>query len=203
MTTVITLHPMPETEDLAAASGAPRPLTIQRIPVPADSPAGVPPLKMVPRRAPEPAPAPLPGGGDTARHWRSDPADDVRVDAIVRSVAQAGLEVLGGTRPLQQMARWLDPASFERLALRANLVRGRDAADSAASRGRNRSGAGTPSPDVRLHRQVRIRSARVCPVSEGVYEAAVVAQEQSRVRAVALRVELRRGLWKITALEIG
>jgi len=93
------------------------------------------------------------------------------------------LEVLAGVRPLQQLARWLDFEEFERLQLRTNLVRGR--------------GQG------RLHRNVRILRVRVCPVSEGVYEVAVAAAETDRVRAVALRLEQRRGLWKVTALEIG
>ncbi|WAP52738.1 Rv3235 family protein [Arthrobacter sp. ATA002] len=146
---------------------------------------------------------PVPARRSTPR-WQSDPEHDARVNAIARSVTQAALEVLGGTRPLQQMARWLDPASFERLQLRANLVRSRE---SGAARGPSgvRAGAGGRAPAVpeRLHRQVVIRCCRICPVSEGVCEASVVAAEQNRVRAAALRIELRRGLWKITALEIG
>ncbi len=198
MTTVITFPVQDEADELAAASGAPRPLTVHRIPVIGYAPAGAPPVKLRPRPAVQPAepePAPLPEHD----HWHSDPVDDARVDAIARSVTQAALEVLGGTRPLQQMVRWLDPDSFERLQLRANLVRGREAA--LAGR-RSRGGAPSPAP-LRLHRQVVIRCCRVCPVSEGVYEASVVAAEQNRVRAAALRIELRRGLWKITALEIG
>ncbi|MSR98209.1 hypothetical protein FYJ28_05155 [Arthrobacter sp. BL-252-APC-1A] len=93
------------------------------------------------------------------------------------------LEVLAGTRPLQQLARWMDFEEFERLQLRTNLVRGREGA--------------------RLHRNVRILRVRVCPVAPGVYETAVAAAETDRVRAVALRLELRRGLWKVAALEIG
>ncbi|MBO0909058.1 hypothetical protein KG104_13310 [Arthrobacter sunyaminii] len=141
-----------------------------------------------------PAPEPL-----EQQHWHSEPVDDARVDAIARSVTQAALEVLGGTRPLQQMVRWLDPESYERLQLRANLVRSREA----ALAGRRNTRGGTPAPaPLRLHRQVVIRCCRLCPVSEGVYEASVVAAEQNRVRAAALRIELRRGLWKITVLEI-
>lgn len=199
MTTVITL-PLPgAAEDLAAASGAPRPLTVHRT---RSSPAAAevaPPLTFRPRPAPEAPAAPAAGWGAAADrgfdHWHSDPEDDARVNAIARSVTQATLEVLGGTRPLQQLARWLDPPSYERLQLRANLVRGREQA--AADR------TGRPQAPVLLHRQVLIRCCRVCPVSEGVYEASVVAAEQDRVRAAALRVELRRGLWKVTALEIG
>lgn len=200
MTTVITFPVQDEADELAAASGAPRPLTVHRIPVTGYAPAGVPPVKLRPRPveplAGPPAPAPA---VPEQQHWHSDPVDDARVDAIARSVTQAALEVLGGTRPLQQMVRWLDPESFERLQLRANLVRTREAA--LAGR-RARGGTPTPAP-LRLHRQVVIRCCRICPVSEGVYEASVAAAEQNRVRAAALRIELRRGLWKITALEIG
>lgn len=208
MTTVITFPVQEAAEELAAASGAPRPLTVHRIPVTGYSAAGAPPVKHRPlRAAPEPlrqVPETGPGAPEPPR-WHSSPEDDARVNAIARSVTQAALEVLGGTRPLQQMARWLDPATFERLALRANLVRTREPGTAGSCSGSSHSGAGEKSPavPVRLHRQVVIRCCRICPVSEGVYEASVVAAEQSRVRAAALRIELRRGLWKITVLEIG
>lgn len=115
-----------------------------------------------------------------------------RISGIARSVAQGALEVLGGVRPLQQMARWLDPENYERLQLRADLVR---CIGSAAACG------GSP-PDSGV-RQVVVRSAHVCPISSGVYEASVVAFDRKRVRAVALRIEQRRGAWRVTALEIG
>lgn len=116
-----------------------------------------------------------------------------RISGIARSVAQGALEVLAGTRPLQQMGRWLDPENYERLQLRANLVRCISTAPN-VQRG---------SLPVATHRHVVVRSARVCPVSPGVYEASVVAFDQRRVRAVALRIEQRRGTWRVTALEIG
>ncbi|MCC3267179.1 Rv3235 family protein [Arthrobacter gengyunqii] len=200
MTTVITFPVQEDADELAAASGAPRPLTVHRIPVTGYAPLGAPPVKLRPRPTPQPADseaAAAPGASEQL-HWHSDPGDDARVDAIARSVTQAALEVLGGTRPLQQMVRWLDPVSFERLQLRANLVRSRNAAQN----GRRVPG-GTPAPaPLLLHRQVVIRCCRICPISEGVYEASVAAAEHNRVRAAALRIELRRGLWKITALEI-
>lgn len=208
MTTVITFPVQEAADELAAASGAPRPLTVHRIPVTGYSPAGAPPVKLRPRR-PAPADAGAAGtdaGAQEVPRWHSDPEDDARVDAIARSVTQAALEVLGGTRPLQQMARWLDPSSFERLQLRANLVRSRESAAArggSGAGGRSGTGRNAAARPVRLHRQVVIRCCRICPVSEGIYEATVVAAEQSRVRAAALRIELRRGLWKITALEIG
>lgn len=116
---------------------------------------------------------------------------DARISAIARSVSQGALEVLGGSRPLQQMARWLDPENYERLQLRTNLVR---------CVGATRAECGA---DTSAHRQVVVRSARVCPVGDGVYEASVVAFDRKRIRAVALRIEQRRGSWRVTALEIG
>lgn len=118
-----------------------------------------------------------------------------RIAGIARSVAQGALEVLGGSRPLQQMARWLDPENYERLQLRANLVR----CISSAPIKRGSHGQVHAS----THRHVVVRSARVCLVSPGIYEASVVAFDQKRVRAVALRIEQRRGMWRVTALEIG
>ena len=191
MAIVIDLPQPARSQELARASGAPRPL-------PRPAPAGIavlPPLQLLPAPVPEPIPQ-LPVPPPPALNWRSDPADDERVGMIARSVAQAALEVLAGTRPLQQLARWLGPENYERMQLRAALMMERRAA------GERRRAAARHAP-AREDRTVRIRSFRVCPVSEGVYEACVVAAEQARGRAVALRIELRRGLWKVTELEIG
>lgn len=211
MAIVITLPQPEDRQELAQASGAPRPLPPALIePVPAGA-AALPPLQLLP---PYPAPVPPPEsaipGGDGApgqANWRSDPDDDERVSVIARSVAQAALEVLAGTRPLQQMARWLGPENYERMQLRTSMALRRRAAED-----RRRAAAGIGD---RARRGVCIRSFRVCPVAEGKYEACVVAFEQSggtagpagrteaRGRAIALRIELRRGLWKVTELEIG
>ena len=181
--------------------GSEAPIAVYRSPVQDLFPAPVPALDR--NAATPPAPGVAAGEpGDGAERpvlparWASDPADDERVKAICQSVALAALEVLGGVRPLQQMARWLDPENYERMQLRTNLVRGLRQSPEAV---RPRT---APDPQ-QLHRGVRIRSCRICPVAEGIYEAAVVALENDRARAVALRVQLRRGLWRVTALEIG
>ncbi|MDM7989824.1 Rv3235 family protein [Arthrobacter sp. zg-Y877] len=172
------------------AGSEPGPIAVYLAPVQEVLPAPVPATPPMRYRA---DPAPDPARVSPAPNWASDPADDARVKAICQSVALAALEVLGGVRPLQQMARWLDPESYERLQLRANLVRGL-----------KQNPRGGPGSDPQLlHRGVRIRSCHLCPVAEGIYEASVVAWENERARAVALRVQLRRGLWKVTALEIG
>ena len=173
--TILIILPAPgeATAELARASGEPRPVF-------STVPGGAPPV--VPQRRPvmvrEEPPPPKPAG-----NWTSPAGEDARIEAISRSVTMGALEVLAGVRPLQQLARWMDFEEFERLQLRTNLARGRGQA--------------------RLHRNVRILRVRVCPVSAGVYEVAVAAGETDRVRAVALRLEQRRGLWKVTALEIG
>lgn len=184
---------------LAEVSGAPRPV-LPAVPRPAAAQAAV--IQLRPSAEPVSFPQQaLPETDEAAqqavRQAGSTAGTDVetahRIAGIARSVAQGALEVLGGSRPLQQMARWLDPENYERLQLRANLVRCISSAPT------KRGGQVRASS----HRHVVVRSARVCPVSPGIYEASVVAFDQKRVRAVALRIEQRRGVWRVTALEIG
>lgn len=182
------LHRSP-TAQLAQVSGAPHPLLTP--PGQPAVPAPVIPLRPGIGTAPDSFP-----GGPSARSDRVSAEDQElsrRISGIARSVAQGALEVLGGSRPLQQMARWLDQENYERLQLRTNLVRCVGIAQA--------SPAGLPAASA--HRHIVVRSARVCPVGPGVFEASVVAFDQKRVRAVALRIELRRGAWRVTALEIG
>ncbi|WP_434993691.1 Rv3235 family protein [Arthrobacter sp. Ld5] len=178
---------------LAEASGAPRPL-LASTPRPSEAPAAVIPLRSAePDHGPAPAAGPVQDGSATGG---TDPEVERRIAGIARSVCQGALEVLGGSRPLQQMSRWLDAESYERLQLRTNLVRC-VGARGAGHGGNDAHGAGS------AHRHVVVRSARVCPISPAVYEASVVAVDRKRVRAVALRIEQRRGTWRVTALEIG
>ncbi len=125
------------------------------------------------------------------------PEAEERVGGIARAVAQGAVEVLGGSRPASQMSRWLDAASYEKLNLRACLMR-----SVAASRGPAPCPGGPPA-DQRAYRCVTVRSARLCRVSATAFEAALVVLDRRRARAVALRVEHHRGDWKVTALEIG
>ncbi|TDK23569.1 hypothetical protein E2F48_16420 [Arthrobacter crusticola] len=125
------------------------------------------------------------------------PEAEERVGGIARAVAQGAVEVLDGSRPAQQMSRWLDPASYEKLHLRACLLQ-----KVAASEASGPCPGGT-LVDRRAYRCVTVRSARLCRVSATAFEAALVVLDRRRARAVALRVEHRRGDWKVTALEIG
>jgi hypothetical protein len=186
---------------LAPVSGAPRPLTVRPVrPVDPES-YFAPVVRLEPRVRARRLAEELPDG-----HAGTAPAaspvtekdnavrpDELRqVTATARSVAQAAMEVIGGTRPVQQLARWLEPDCYEKLVHRAAL----------AKAGQERRRPGRDS-DPRLPRSAVVRSSRVCPVSEDAYEASLVIVETTRVRAVALRLEFRRGLWKVAALEIG
>ncbi|GER24353.1 hypothetical protein NCCP1664_28480 [Zafaria cholistanensis] len=133
---------------------------------------------------PGPLQPPVPPAPD-ATQAAADRAERHQVASVVRMVAQAVFEALSGARPVHQLARWLDLENFEKLRLRVELTRAARPARSAGARG----------PVV--------RRTRVCRVAEGSYEAAVVVAEPERVRAAALRIERRRGQWRVCALEIG
>ncbi|MEE6273419.1 Rv3235 family protein [Georgenia wangjunii] len=100
------------------------------------------------------------------------------------SLVRAAVEVLVGTRPVSQLTRWLSADLYEALARRAGLaVRI----------------LGRPS----TARQARIQHVHVCVVRPDVCEASVVVHDGQRVRAAAVRLEVHRGRWRATALEIG
>lgn len=112
------------------------------------------------------------------------------VQAIVHSTVQAAIEVLAGTRPLHQLARRLDHKCLAALQHRVALIR--------------REAARTASPGItRLHRNSAVRSVRICEVSDGVYEGSAVVVDELRVRAVAVRLERSRQVWRVTELVIG
>jgi hypothetical protein len=111
------------------------------------------------------------------------------VCAVARSTVQAAIEVLAGTRPAQQLARRLDPRCLTALQHRAALTR--------------RVPSGSAPTAGRLHRNPSVRSVRACRISADVYEASAVVVEELRVRAVALRLERSKLVWRVTVLEIG
>lgn len=202
MDNVIALPVPQESSVLAPASGAPRPLTVRRFQS-VDEGSYAPVIRLKPRPRIPDDDAHVHAGQEHGVHVAPDSdgapqerlrtaEEAARITGIVRAVTQACLEVLGGTRPIQQLSRWLDPKSYERLLIRSSLVR-----ELEATRGRK---AAEPA---RLHRRACIRSSRVCRLSASTYEASLVVAEAARVRAVAVRLELLRGQWKVTALEIG
>lgn len=119
------------------------------------------------------------------------PVDELsEVRAIARSTVQAAMEVLAGIRPVHQLARRLDPRCLSALQHRACLIR--------------REVARTNNPALaRLHRNSTVRSVRVCEVAEGIFEASAVVVDDVRARAVALRLERGKQVWRVTELVIG
>jgi len=121
-----------------------------------------------------------------------DTEDDLaRVTALARSIGQAAVEVLGGSRPAAQLARWTTPEIVQRFQQRADMLRLLQEQFEGKAQLQE------------LHPNPHVRRCRVCRVQQGVYEVALVLVEPRRSRAVALRVErLGRG-WSVTELEVG
>ena len=109
---------------------------------------------------------------------------------MARGTVQAAMEVLAGIRPVHQLARRLDPRCLANLQHRAALIR--------------RECARTGNPELaRLHRNSAVRSIRLCEVADGIFEASAVVVDDVRVRAVALRLERTKQVWRVTELAIG
>lgn len=144
------------------------------------------------------APAGVPAAGrPSARHSPGTgpaplrPVDEAaEVRAITRGTVQASMEVLAGIRPIHQLARRLDPRCLAALQHRAALIR------------RELTRSGNPAL-ARLHRNSAVRSVRVCQVAEGVYEASAVVVDDVRARAVAVRLERSKQVWRVVELVIG
>lgn len=116
--------------------------------------------------------------------------EKAEVLAIIRSTVQASMEVLAGIRPVHQLARRLDPRCLATLQHRASLIR--------------RELARSSSPSLaRLHKNSVVRSVRLCEVAPGIYEASAVVIDDVRARAVAVRLERSKEVWRVTELVIG
>lgn len=113
-------------------------------------------------------------------------AEHQQISKIARVVSQCAFEVLSGNRSLTQMNRWLDLPTMERLRERVSLTL-----------------AGPQTASTRVKRTTTVRRSRLCRISDDVYEATVTVQCHDRIRAAALRLERRRGQWRVNALELG
>lgn len=97
--------------------------------------------------------------------------------ALVRTC----VEVLLGARPAAQLSRWLTTELYASVSRRATV---------------GQSLPATP-------RRVQVLRVHTCEIDEAHYEASVVLHDGRRVRAAAVRIEIYRGRWRATALEIG
>lgn len=125
----------------------------------------------------EPAPRPLAGP-------RTEPLPDPTAQCC--SVVRAAVEVLRGERPAHHLARWVSPQVREQLVERAQLLR-----------------AAAPAAGRATSRPVLVRRVRLLRLGDDAAEATVVLDDDGRVRAAAVRLEVRRGTWRAVVLELG
>ncbi len=132
----------------------------------------------------------LPSPTDAALRPLRAVDENTEIRTITRNTVQAAMEVLAGIRPVHQLARRLDPRCLAALQHRASLIR-RELARSA-------------SPSLaRLHKNSVVRSVRACEVAPGIYEASAVVVDDVRARAVAVRLERSKQVWRLTELVVG
>ena len=135
-------------------------------------------------------------GASPTAPFRANPSslrpvgEAAEIKALTRGTVQASMEVLAGIRPIHQLARRLDPRCLASLQHRAALIR------------RELTRTGNPAL-ARLHRNSTVRSVRVCEVADGIYEASAVVVDDVRARAVAVRLERSKQVWRIVELVIG
>ena len=106
--------------------------------------------------------------------------------ATARALGLCVVEVLTGGREVDSIARWVTEDVHRHLQQRAAV----------ATRARSLGARARARP------RVQVGTVRTCPVADGVVEAAVVVHTRSRARAVALRLELRQGRWRATAVGV-
>lgn len=141
------------------------------------------------------SPQPPPGGytwrSDRSRSGLTHKNEEERISAMARSIGQAAVEILGGTRPASQLARWTTPDVVDRFEQRAAMLR------LVQEQYRDRSSL------FEIHRAPRVRRVRVCSPAPECYEACLVIEESVRARAVALRIERINRQWRVVHLEVG
>lgn len=100
--------------------------------------------------------------------------------------AQAVVEVLGGDRPLAQLVRWTSHRVYVEIERRLSIL------------------ARTSDAGRRL-RTIRpqVRSVHVFHPTPASAEVSVHVRHGQRSRAIAARLELTRGRWQCTALQLG
>jgi hypothetical protein len=124
------------------------------------------------------------GGNGGGGALEDDSTAEVRVWA--HRFAQAVVEVTGGDRPLTQLLRWVSGSVYADLSRRVAVM----------ARTRN-------APVRRRTIRAQVRSVHVCQPSPRCAEVSVHVRYGQRSRALAARLERRRGVWKCTVLELG
>jgi hypothetical protein len=106
--------------------------------------------------------------------------------AWASKLVQAVAEVLAGDRPISQLVRFTDSIVFGELNRRVRLL-----------------GLTTTATARGLKERSAVRSVHVFTPATEVAEVAAHVRYGDRSRAIALRLEVHRGRWICTALELG
>lgn len=105
---------------------------------------------------------------------------------FLENIARGVLEVLAGTREVDQLARWLAEDPYRTLVTRANLA--------ARARSARRVPAMRP-----VH---TILSVHESSPADGVIEAVVIVRGPARTRSIPIRLEGVDGRWRATSLAL-
>jgi hypothetical protein len=108
------------------------------------------------------------------------------VQAWASRLVQAVAEVLAGDRPITQLIRFTDSVVFTDLNRRVRVL-----------------GLTTTATGRGLKERSAVRSVHVFTPATEVAEVAAHVRYGDRSRAMALRLEVHRGRWICTALELG
>jgi hypothetical protein len=109
-----------------------------------------------------------------------DPVESLKV------LATGVVEVIAGTRQVDQLARWLSDDVYQRLQFRAR-----------------RAEAQRVEQGVKAHYQnLRVGGLRTCSPRDGVIESVVLLSSRSRTRAVTIRLEGINSRWRATSVSV-
>ena len=114
------------------------------------------------------------------------PREQREVKAWAARFAQATVEVLGGDRPVSQLLRWTTARVYQDLDRRVRIL-------------------GRTAPALQRRRTIRpqVRSVHVFQPQPGIAEVSVHVRHGHRSRALAARLEQRKGRWTCVALQLG
>ena len=100
--------------------------------------------------------------------------------------AQATVEVIGGDRPLAQLLRWTNARVYQELDRRVRIL-----------------ARTSPAPQRRRTIRPQVSSVHVFQPRPTCAEVSVHVRYGPRSRAIAARLERRRGRWTCVALQLG
>ncbi|MGO1545365.1 MAG: Rv3235 family protein [Gulosibacter sp.] len=107
-------------------------------------------------------------------------------EQLLRNLGRSVFEAMAGVREVEQMARWIAPDVYSGILARAQH----------AARARRVRGRSMRRP------MIETRSCHWQSPRPGVVEATVLIDLGTRVRAVAIRLEVFRGRWRAERLNV-